>query len=132
MGEVNNQKFRLKIIIVGFLLSFTLIIATTPIHEAGHWFMSYADPYVEPVEFHIFDDFASQNEKNVLFSAFGSVVIKERYPGAFDDRPLWIDPLQELICVFLQIIITVLIVSKSIRFLLEKNLEKISASALDI
>ena len=48
------------IILIGFFISFTVIIFSIPLHEAGHWIMSEIDPYIEPVEYHIFH----VNEKN--------------------------------------------------------------------
>jgi len=113
---VNNKKKKnnLKIILLGFLLSLILIVATTPLHEAGHWIMSEIDPYIEPTEFHIFDEKSLKNGENILSSAFGYVVVKEKYPGAFKDRPSWFDFLQEIICCFIQIILTCLIILKII------------------
>lgn len=105
-------KLKLHLILIGFLISTTIIIATTPVHEAAHWIMSDIDPYVEPVEFHVFDDTSFQNEEHVLPSALGYVVIKEKYPGAFHDRPWWADMLQEIICISIQIFLAVIIALK--------------------
>ena len=116
-----KQKIRLQIIIVCFLLSCIGIVITTPIHEAAHWIMSEIDPYSEPIEFHLFDDKSFQNGENILSSALGLVTIKETYPGSFDDRPPWMDPVQELICMFIQIFITFMIVSKILRLYFNKN-----------
>ena len=121
MGEINKQKITLKTIIYTFLLSCILMVITTPIHEAAHWVMSEIDPYSEPVEFHLFDDSNLQNNQNILSFKLGSVIIKESYPGAFKDRPLWIDFVEELICIILQIFITCIIVLKIYRFLMIKN-----------
>lgn len=121
MGEVYKQKITLKMIIYTFLLSCILMIITTPLHEAAHWVMSEIDPYSEPVEFHLFDDSSLQNNQNILSFKLGSVIIKESYPGAFKDRPLWIDFVEELICISLQIFITCIIVLKIFRFLINKN-----------
>ena len=65
MGEVYKQKITLKMIIYTFLLSCILMVITTPIHEAAHWLMSEIDPYSEPVEFHLFEDYNLQS--NQLF-----------------------------------------------------------------
>ena len=56
MGRGKRGKLKLKIILVVFLLSCLMLIVTTPLHEAAHWVMSDMDPYVEPVELHLFDD----------------------------------------------------------------------------
>ena len=122
MGNGYKQKIDLKIILIVFFLSCTIMILTVPIHEAAHWIMSDIDPYVEPVEFHVFESISSNSNENIMFSALGYVVIKEKYPGAFEDRPLWIDTFQELICIFIQLLITCFVVSKILKLLLNKNL----------
>jgi hypothetical protein len=119
----NEQKLRLNIILIIFLLSSVVIIATTPLHEAAHWIMSDIDPYSEPVEFHLFDDKSFQNGQHILSSALGCIIVKETYPGSFNDRPLWIDPFQELICISFQIILTCVIVSKTFTLLMNKKTE---------
>ena len=116
-----KQKIRLQIIIVCFLLSCIGIVITTPIHEAAHWIMSEIDPYSEPIEFHFFDDKSFQNGENILSSALGLVTIKETYPGSFNERPKWIDPFQELICLLTQLLITYFIVTKIIKILMNKK-----------
>ena len=123
MWRIKKQKNSLKIIFFGFILSFLFIIITTPLHEAAHWILSDLDPYVEPVEFHIFDEKSLQKGENIFSSAFGYVIIKEKYPGAFKDRPGWFDFLQELICCFIQIILTCMIVSKIFKIIF-KNPKK--------
>ena len=121
MGE--KQKIKLQIILVCVFFSFTVLICTVPLHEAAHWIMSDIDPYSEPVEIHLFDEKSSKNGQNILSSALGSVVIKESYPGSFKDRPPRIDPLQEIISISLQILITIIIVSKILRLLFNKKLD---------
>jgi hypothetical protein len=103
---------RLFLIFIGSILSCTLIIATTPVHEAAHWVMSDIDPYIEPIEIHIFDSKNIFNHQYILSSPLGYVVVKEKYPGAFDERPFWADAVQEIICVSLQIFITIVITMK--------------------
>lgn len=120
MWIIKKQKNSLKIILFAFILSLSIIILTTPLHEACHWVLSDIDPYIEPVEFHIFDEKGLQNGENILSSALGYVVIKEKYPGAFKDRPEYFDFLQEFICCFLQIILTCLIVSKILKIVFNK------------
>lgn len=124
----NKQKIRLHIVLTSFLFSCIVIIATTPVHEGAHWIMSSIDPYSEPVEFHLFDDLSFQNKQHIFSSALGCVIIKETYPGSFKDRPLWIDPIQEIICISIQIILTCIIVSKTLILLMSKwpNLLKTS------
>jgi len=120
--EINNkQKIRLNTIFIIFLLSCIIIVATTPLHETAHWVMSSIDPYSEPAEFHLFDDKSFQNGQNILSSAMGYVIIKETYPGSFKDRPTWIDPIQELICISIQILLTCIIVTKTYPFLINKK-----------
>ncbi len=128
MKDDDKQKIRLHIVLTSFLFSCIVIIATTPLHEAAHWIMSDIDPYSEPVEFHLFDDLSFQNEQHILSSSLGCVIIKETYPGSFKDRPLWIDPIQEIICISIQIILTCIIVSKTLTLLMSKwpNLLKTS------
>jgi hypothetical protein len=121
MGEVYKQKISLKMIIYVFLLSCILMVLTTPIHEAAHWVMSDIDPYIEPIEIHIFNFKSKQNNDNIMSSALGYVVVRESYPGAFNDRPLWMDLIQELICISIQIILTSIIILKIFRFLINKN-----------
>lgn len=117
----NKQKNVLYIILIIFLLSTLFIIATTPLHEAAHWVMSEIDPYSEPVELHLFDDQSLKKGQHILSSTLGFVVVKETYPGSFKDRPNWIDPIQEIICVCIQIILTCIIVSKTLNFLMNKK-----------
>jgi len=83
--------------------------------------MSDIDPYIEPVEFHLFDGESLQTGQSFMSSALGYVVIKESYPGSFDDRPEWFDTLQELICISIQIILTCIIVSKTLSLLINKH-----------
>lgn len=109
------------LVLIGFLISTTIIIATTPLHEAAHWVMSEADPYVEPVEYHIFDEFSYKTQENTLPSALGSVVIKEEYPGAFNDRPSWSNILQEIICISIQIFLAVIITLKIIQWIIKRK-----------
>ena len=121
MNRGGKQKIRLQIILICFLLSCVVITLTIPLHEAAHWIMSDIDPYSEPVEFHLFDDKSFQNGEHILSSALGSVTIKETYPGSFEDRPVWLDPVQELICISIQIILTCIIVSKTFTLLINKH-----------
>ncbi len=133
MGKLYSKKTlknKLQLVFLGLLLSTIAIIATTPIHEATHWVLSDIDPYVEPVEFHIFDGTYFKNGQNILSSPLGYVIIKEKYSGAFQDRPIWADTLQEIICVSIQIVISILIVFKILKTMVirnEKNLRSVSA-----
>lgn len=128
MGEKYKQNFGKKIILIAFLLSCIFMVITTPLHEAGHWIMSEIDPYIEPVEFHLFEDNYLKNNENILYSALGYVVVREKYPGAFNDRPVWMDTLQEIICISIQIFITCILVSKILEFLINKKLNSMSYS----
>ena len=120
-GFKQKQKLNVKLIIIGFFISLTIIIATTPIHEAAHWLMSDIDPYVEPVEIHVFDGTSYDNQKHVLPSALGYVVIKEKYPGAFNDRPIWMDTLQEIICISIQIFLAIIITFETINIIIKRK-----------
>ena len=122
MREVQKQKISLKMIIFTFLLSCILMILTTPIHETAHWIMSDIDPYIEPIEIHLFNFETKNDNDNILSSALGYVVVKESYPKAFNDRPFWMDLLQEIICILLQIIITVILLSKIFKILIERKI----------
>ena len=122
MRGFQKKKNNLKIILLCFFLSFIFIIATTPIHEAAHWIMSEIDPYIEPVEFHLFDEKSLKNGESIFSSAFGYVLVKEKYPGAFKDRPGWFDLLQELICILIQIILTCIIVIKILQIMTKKSI----------
>ena len=128
MKANTKQKLTLQIILIGFFLSCVIIVATTPLHEAAHWVMSEIDPYADPVEFHLFDGESLQTGQSIMSSALGYVVIKESYPGSFKDRPIWIDPTQELICISIQILITVVIVSKTLSLLINKHLNLLKTS----
>lgn len=121
MGEYNRHRNNFRIILICFLLSCFIIIITTPLHEVAHWIMSEVDPYIEPVEFHVFDSESLQNGENTLLSALGYVTIKEAYPGAFKDRPKWMNIFQELVCIIIQIIITCIIVTKILTKLENKS-----------
>ena len=122
MGEEISQKSSLKIILIIFLLSTILIIITTPIHEAVHWVISDIDPYSEPIEFHIFNYKALNKKENILSSVFAYVTIRETYPGSFKDRPFWLDIFQEIICILIQLAITIIVVIKSLKYLIKKRL----------
>jgi len=121
MYKIKKHKNNLKIIFFGFILSLTFIILTTPLHEACHWILSDIDPYIEPVELHIFNIKSLQQGENIFSSAFGYIIVKEKYPGAFIERPSWADLFQELICIFIQLLITCYIVSKILKFVIDKN-----------
>ena len=124
----NRQKIGLRITIFIFLLSLIVIVVTTPLHEASHWIMSDIDPYIEPVEFHLFDDESFQNGQHILSSALGCVIVRETYPGSFKDRSIWMDPIQELICISIQILITCIIVSKTLSLLINKHPDLLKTS----
>ena len=111
----------LIIICLSLLLSCTVMIVTTPIHEAAHVVMSTIDPCLQVKEFHPFGGPNSQDLGHALPSILGCVVVKEAYPGAFEDRPVWADTFQEIICLFIQIAITCLILVKTLTFLGKKH-----------
>ena len=132
MKANTKQKLTLQTILIGFFLSCIIIVATTPLHEAAHWIMSEIDPYADPVEFRLFDGESLQTGQSIMSSALGYVVIKESYPGSFKDRSPWMEPIQELICVFIQIIVTCILVSKILSLLINKhpNLMKTSKNQI--
>jgi len=124
-GRYNQLRIQLFLIFIGFILTCMLIVSTTPIHEAAHWVMSDIDPYIDPIEIHIFDNKIFFNGQHILSSVLGYVVVKEKYPGAFNDRPFWADGLQEIICISIQIFLTVIITMKVLIILRKENLKEI-------
>ena len=121
MNGKDKNKIKIKRLIICIFFCCFFIILTVPVHEAAHWIMSEIDPYSEPIELHLFDFEFSNKKLNLLFLPFGYVKIKETYPGSFKDRPLWMDPIQELICFSIQILITYIIVTKILLYLYNKN-----------
>jgi len=127
-GEMNNveylQKTRLHIGLICILISLGAVIVTTPLHKVLHWVMSEVDPYIEPIEMHLFDgtSFKSGEQEHVLSSALGCVIVKEKYPGAFNDRPIWADTAQEIICCYNQIVIAIFICMEAIPYLKRRYL----------
>lgn len=121
MRRDKRGQFKLKIVLTIFLLSCFILVVTTPLHEAAHWVMSDIDPYVEPTEFHLFDDNSFKKGEHILSSALGYVVIEEAYPGAFNDRPVWADLLQEFICIFIQMALTCMVVLKILSIIIDKK-----------
>ena len=73
--------------------------------------MSDIDPYIEPVEYRIFHVNGKNSETYSLNSVLGYVTITEKYPGALNQRPIWADFLQEIICISIQIIISFFIIT---------------------
>jgi hypothetical protein len=120
--EKNMLKTKIKILLLGFIISTIVIIASTPLHEAGHWIMSDIDPYIEPIEYHVFDEYSLKNGDNALSSALGCVVIQEKYPGALKERPEYFNIIQEIICIMIQIILAVIITVKTFQYLLKKGI----------
>ena len=102
MNPEGGFKHRLKkgafIIIICFLISCSVMIITTPVHELRHVGMSTLDPCLEVVDFYPFGGPSSNNGDHPLPSVLGCVIVKEAYPGAFKDRPFWSDAFQEIIC----------------------------------
>jgi len=129
MNALGEQKSTARIIVVGFLLVSSMIIITTPVHEAAHWVMSEIDPYIEPVEFHLFDETSFQQGDHMLSSALGCVIIREAYPGAFKERGPWADMLQEIICMVLQLALTCIVVLKLLRLIMNKQQVMLPTSA---
>ncbi len=115
----NQLKKNFSLLIIGFFLSCLVFVATTPLHEATHWVISEIDPYSEPVEFHLYDGKSFQDGQHILSSPLAYVTLREAYPGSFKDRPVWVDPLQELICISIQMILAYVIVSKTLTFLIK-------------
>ncbi len=129
MNAPGGQKSTSRIIAVGFLLVLGMIIITTPVHEAAHWVMSEADPYIEPVEFHLFDETSFQQGDHMLSSALGCVIVRESYPGAFEERGPWADMVQEIICMVLQLAITCIVVLKLLRWMMNKQQVMLTSAA---
>ena len=121
MEQVRTRKISLLrfLMLCGmiFLFSTSLMVATTPIHEGFHVLMSTLDPCLEVVAFYPFGS-PETNLGHVLPSMLGCVIVKEAYPGAFQDRAAWADAFQEVICVLVQILIICFVMIKALPFLL--------------
>lgn len=114
-----------SIILLLIFVSTVCIVGTTPVHEGCHWMMSEVDPYIEPVEMHLFDNVQIVSNDHVLFSSLGYVIVKEEYPGAFQERPYVWDEIQEFVCVFLQILIAIFVSLEILLYVLkDKNITK--------
>ncbi len=122
MKSFGGHKSTFPIIVIGCVIVFSMIIITTPIHEAAHWVMSEADPYIEPVEFHLFDETSFQQGDHMLSSALGCVIVRESYPGAFEERGPWADIIQEIICMAIQLLITCTVVYSILRVIMRKQI----------
>lgn len=121
-GAFNWKDDKTSILILCIILPLLFIISTTPLHEMGHWLMSDMDPYVEPVEMHLFTSLEYNPIHRVLFSNLGSIVIQEKYPGAFQDRPNTWNIFQELVCISYQMIITIALSIKIMSYITTKKI----------
>ena len=100
-----------------FLVACTLMVATTPLHEIGHLVLSSCDPSLKVVAFHPLGSPHITQGDHTFSSILGYVVVKEAYPGAFQNRVFWADAAQECICILIQIGITFLITIKILGYL---------------
>ncbi|MFH1101513.1 MAG: hypothetical protein V1726_05725 [Methanobacteriota archaeon] len=118
MGKIKYRGHRVSlrqtVFLVGsaFLLACCMMIVTTPLHETGHLVMSSLDPHLQVVSFYPFGVPRSNGIDHVLPSVLGCVIVREAYPGAFNDRPVWADLLQEIVCLSIQMIITCVVTLK--------------------
>lgn len=103
------------------LLSFVFMVLTTPVHEVGHVVLSTLDPCLEVSEFYPFGS-PHHSQGHMLPSMLGCVVVTESYPGAFQDRSVWSNVLQEIICLSLQLVITVVASIDITLYLVRKKL----------
>ena len=121
-SQNNHQQYPIGkiLLLVGcaFFIACCLMIATIPLHECLHLAMSSCDPHLRVVAFYPFGVPQSQQHNQGFSTVLGCVVVKEAYHGAFQDRPVWADPLQEIICLSIQMIITCLITLKILGSLL--------------
>lgn len=124
-----GKRSTIHLIVLVLLLSFSMIIITTPVHEAAHWVMSKIDPYIEPVEFHLFDETSLRQGDHMLSSVLGCVIIRESYPGAFEQRGPWADMLQEIICIVIQLALTCIIVLKLLRLIMNTQQVPLTSAA---
>jgi len=112
------------LIVIGFvlLLCLALMFITTPIHEACHVGLSIIDPCLEIKEINLIAPHIISGEQgdHTLPSMLGYVVVREAYPGAFKDRPAWADLLQEIICLSVQLLITIIVTLKATVLLVKK------------
>jgi len=125
MDEVNDSREnKLHLFFIFFLISIVVMTVTTPLHEALHWIMSEIDPYVEPVEIHLFD------EKSLSSGSVGYTLVREAYPGSFKDRPIWSNAVQEIICCSIQMIIAIMVCIKAFALLKRKHQKVLYAASL--
>lgn len=115
-----------SILTLCIILPLLIIIGTTPLHEMGHWILSDIDPYIEPVEMNFFNtklftELENKPVQHIISSNFGSIVIREAYPGAFLDRPNSYDLYQEIICITLQLIIAITVTIKILDYVTTKT-----------
>ena len=106
-----SLKTILYLICITLLLSCCLMIATIPLHECTHLLLSKCDPNLTVVGFYPFGIPQSQHTDH-FSSTLGCVVVKEAYPSAFSQRPLWADLFQEIICLSFQLCIACIVTYK--------------------
>ncbi len=109
--------------VLTFIVALSVIVLTTPLHESIHLVISeHIDPYVEVVSFHPFG-VPEATEHHRLPSFLGCVIIEGAYPGAFLDRPAWVDPVQEILCIGVQILIAAFVTLRVLSFVsrIKKN-----------
>jgi len=98
------------LVLVIFLVGI-LMVLTTPLHETLHVVMCTIEPWVEIHEVYLLGVPETVNG-HALPSMFGCVVAKPTYHGALADRPAYADLLQEIICLSVQILLTVYLTLK--------------------
>ena len=95
-----------------FIISCSMMVATIPLHELGHYIMSHCDPDLTVVAFYPFGVPQTHQNDHILTSVLGCVIVKEAYPGAFQHRPVWADLFQEIVCLLIQLVITCFVTLK--------------------
>ena len=123
-GESTQIPLKKLIFIIGLvlLMSCTLMVLTTPIHELLHVVQSTIDPYIDVHEIHLFLPLEESIhlEGHALSSMLGCVVVQEAYPGALDMRPEYADFIQEIVCISAQILITCVVILKTLMVFVRK------------
>jgi len=98
-------------LVLVIILAGILMVLTTPLHEMLHVGMCTVSPWVEVDEIYLLG-VPETVTGNALPSMFGCVIAKPAYHGALADRPAYADLLQEIICLSVQILLTVYLTLK--------------------
>jgi hypothetical protein len=104
-NKINFTYHSLSVWVILVLLSCMLVVITVPVHEATHVLLLSFDRYIEVKEVHLIGIPSFSSDSKCLSSLIGYVIVKERYPGAFNMRPGWIYISEEIVSILVQILI---------------------------